>query len=248
MPEGGKDWVLWVNSLVPTIRQFTHVSRQLKTDVHAHLIFKSLVTKTRDISTPTHPPTHPSSNSLLFHVHTYTPSNSSSSSSSSLVTMFIKHRTSVACWAVPSTCSPGMLMGIGMACCCCISMARVMGVLAPTLARWTTSFLSPSCIPLRPAMACKACVQCVCVCVHCVCVCIVCVCVHIVCVCVCVCVQIRRHKAYIYCYQALHLNECLRTKHWEEIRGRQTHHVRYLLLDILKETVSLWEGGSTVLD
>ena len=34
----------------------------------------------------------------------------------------------------------------------------------------------------------------------------------------------------------------------DETRGRQTHHVRYLLLDVLKETVPLREGGSTVLD
>lgn len=62
------------------------------------------------------------------------------------LTMFRRHNTSVAGPEVPTRLRPGT----------CIWTAGMMVVfLAPTLALCTISFLSPSCIPLRPAIACN---------------------------------------------------------------------------------------------
>lgn len=54
--------------------------------------------------------------------------------------------TSVAGPLVPTIDKPGT-------CICTGACAPIIGFLAPTLARWTINFLSPSCIPFNPAIA-----------------------------------------------------------------------------------------------
>ena len=56
------------------------------------------------------------------------------------------------------TCSPGILIGMGTFVIGTIIISDpspVISLAAPTLALCTTSFLSPSCIPLRPWIACE---------------------------------------------------------------------------------------------